>query len=100
MVAQYADACNVFSEPPVVRHLFDVLDAHWSSGGRWRTPRTKITARWAATAATAGRCAGPAAEPVHLGDAPAVQEQVQSMLDDGLDGIVFKSGQTPDTPGS
>ena len=35
-----------------------------------------------------------------VGDAPAVQEQVQTMLDSGLDGIVFKSGQTPDTPGS
>ena len=34
MVAQYADACNVFGEPGQVRHLMDVLDAHCERLGR------------------------------------------------------------------
>jgi len=34
MVAQYADACNVFGTPTEVRHLMDVLDAHCERLGR------------------------------------------------------------------
>ena len=34
MVAQYADACNVFGQPEDVRRLMGVLDEHCASLGR------------------------------------------------------------------
>ena len=34
LVAQYADACNVFGAPDHVRHLMDVLDDHCGDVGR------------------------------------------------------------------
>ena len=40
MVAQYADACNVFGGPEQMRHLMGVLDAHCERLGR--NPKDKI----------------------------------------------------------
>jgi F420-dependent oxidoreductase-like protein len=109
MVAQYADACNVFGEPSVVRHLMGVLDAHCERLGR--DPKTICRTRLAtlvagrtqeeAEAKIAGRFGGaklsdlPADVQTRvrgmfiLGDPAAVQEQVQALLDAGLDGLVF-----------
>jgi len=109
MVAQYADACNVFGEASAVRHLMEVLDGHCERLGR--DPKTicrtrlgtlvvgrtmeeaqgKIAARFGVggidqlPADLAARLRGM----FIMGDAPAVQEQVQELLDAGLDGIVF-----------
>jgi alkanesulfonate monooxygenase SsuD/methylene tetrahydromethanopterin reductase-like flavin-dependent oxidoreductase (luciferase family) len=108
MVAQYADACNVFGEPSVVRHLMDVLDEHCATIGR--DPSTICRTRLAtlvlgrtveeAEAKITARLGAPlSAMPADvqerlrgmfvMGDAAAVQEQVQALLDAGLDGLVF-----------
>jgi F420-dependent oxidoreductase-like protein len=108
MVAQYADACNVFGEPSVVRHLMDVLDGHCERLGRdpktvCRTRlgtlvvgRTMEEAEDKITARLGGKLTDMPADVQDrlratfiLGDAPAVQQQVQALLDSGLDGIVF-----------
>lgn len=109
MVAQYADACNVFGEPSAVRHLMGVLDGHCERLGR--DPGTICRTRLGtlivgrtmeeAEAKLSGRIGGakisdlPAEQQERLramfimGDPAAVQEQVQALLDAGLDGIVF-----------
>ena len=109
MVAQYADACNVFGEPSAVRHLMDVLDGHCDRLGR--DPKTICRTRLAslvvgrtmeeAHAKIAGRFGGMSIDDLPadmrarvqamfiMGDAPAVQQQVQELLDTGLDGLVF-----------
>lgn len=109
MVAQYADACNVFGEPSAVRHLMDVLDGHCERLGRdpasicrtrlgtlvvgrtMEEAEAKLTARLGGT-----RLSDMPAEQQErlramfiLGDPPAVQQRVQDLLDAGLDGIVF-----------
>jgi F420-dependent oxidoreductase-like protein len=108
MVAQYADACNVFGPPSAVSHLMDVLDGHCDRLGRdpktiCRTRlgtlvvgRTQEEAEDKLTARLGGRLSDMPAEQQAqmramfvLGDAAAVQEQVQELLDAGLDGIVF-----------
>ncbi|MEK7423856.1 MAG: LLM class F420-dependent oxidoreductase [Actinomycetota bacterium] len=109
MVAQYADACNVFGEATAVRHLLGVLDGHCERLGR--DPSTICRTRLgtlvvgrtmeAAEAKIAGRFGGAKLDDLPadvqarvramfiLGDPPAVQAQVQTLLDAGLDGIVF-----------
>lgn len=109
MVAQYGDACNVFGEPSAVRHLMDVLDAHCERldrdprsicrtrlgtlvvGRTMEAAEAKITARLGGTELSDM----PAEQQERLramfimGDAATVQQQVQTLLDAGLDGIVF-----------
>ena len=109
MVAQYADACNVFGEASAIRHLLGVLDAHCERLDR--DPATICRTRLgtlvlgptmeAAEAKIASRFGGGRLEDLPadlqtrlrsmfvLGDPPAVQAQVQELLDAGLDGIVF-----------
>ena len=109
MVAQYADACNVFGEPPAIRHLMEVLDGHCDRLGR--DPATICRTRLGtlivgrtmeeAEAKIPARLGGaklsdlPAEQQERLramfilGDPPAVQQRVQELLDAGLDGIVF-----------
>jgi len=108
MVAQYADACNVFGEPSVVRHLMDVLDEHCATIGRDPSAicRTRLatlvlgrTVEEAEAKITARLGAPLSAMPADvqerlrgmfvMGDAAAVQEQIQTLLDAGLDGLVF-----------
>ncbi len=108
MVAQYADACNVFGEPGQVRHLMDVLDGHCERLGR--DPKTICRTRLgtlvvgptmeAATAKITSRFGVASLDDLPaellarvkgmfiLGDADAVGEQVQELLDAGLDGLV------------
>jgi F420-dependent oxidoreductase-like protein len=109
MVAQYGDACNVFGEASAVRHLMGVLDGHCERIGRdpaeicrtrlgtlvvgrtMEEAHGKIAARFGVSgidqlpADLAARLRGM----FIMGDAPAVQQQVQELLDAGLDGIVF-----------
>ncbi len=108
MVAQYGDACNVFGEPGQVRHLMDVLDGHCERLGR--DPKTICRTRLgtlvigatmeAATAKITSRFGVSSLDDLPaellarvkgmfiLGDADAVGEQVQALLDSGLDGLV------------
>jgi len=109
MVAQYADACNVFGDAAQVRHLMGVLDGHCETMGRdpgtvcrtrlgtlvvgrtMEEAQGKILARFGVSSLDAlpadiqARVKGMFV----MGDGPAIAEQVQELLDAGLDGIVF-----------
>jgi F420-dependent oxidoreductase-like protein len=109
MVAQYADACNVFGDPTQIRHLMDVLDGHCATLGRdpKEICRTRLgtliighTAEEADAKLTA-RLGGARIEdlPADLqlrvrgqfivGDADAVTEKINELLAAGLDGLIF-----------
>ena len=109
MVAQYANACNVFGQPEDVRRLMDVLDQHCASLGRdpaevWRTRlgtlvvgRTveeaegKIASRFGVSKLSdlpEDTQAG-LRRMLLIGDEAALLEQVQGYLDAGLDGMIF-----------
>jgi F420-dependent oxidoreductase-like protein len=109
MVAQYADACNVFGDATAVRHLMGVLDEHCARLNRDPAAicRTRLgtlvigRTMEEAQAKIADRFGGAKLDDMPeemqtrlramfiLGDAPAVQTQVQELLDAGLDGMVF-----------
>lgn len=109
MVAQYADACNVFGPPEQVRRLMTVLDEHCERLGR--DPSTICRTRLGTV--VAGRSVEDADRKVAarfgvsslsdlpadvqtqvrnmiiLGDPSEVQAQVQALIDSGLNGMVF-----------
>jgi F420-dependent oxidoreductase-like protein len=116
MVAQYADACNVFGEASQVRHLMGVLDDHCERLGR--NPADICRTRLATIAIgrtqddaedlIAARFGGvrpsdlPEAQRARLqsmmiyGGPDSVGEQVQALLDAGLDGLVFNMPNSHD----
>jgi F420-dependent oxidoreductase-like protein len=109
MVAQYADACNVFGDAEQVRHLMGVLDEHCERLGR--DPKTVCRTRLGTLVVgrTMEEALGKILARFHvsslddlpadvqarvrgmfvMGDADAIAEQVSALLDAGLDGIVF-----------
>jgi F420-dependent oxidoreductase-like protein len=111
LVAQYADACNVFGDPSRVRHLMEVLDAHCERLGRdpstiTRTRLGTLVLGSSHDDALARRDAMLAERGVQwdslpddlkadlsvrftVGDADEVGEQVQAYLDAGLDGVIW-----------
>lgn len=116
MVAQYADACNVFGEAHQVRHLMDVLNDHCDRLGRnpddiCRTRlgtiaigRTREDAEAMALSSRGVKKLSdlPEADAARvrsmmiIGDADDVRAQVQGLLDSGLDGLVFNMPFTHD----
>ena len=116
MVAQYADACNVFGEAHQVRHLMDVLNDHCDRLGRnpddiCRTRlgtiaigRTREDAEAMALSSRGVKKLSdlPEADAARvrsmmiIGDADDVRAQVQGLLDSGLDGLVFNRPFTHD----
>jgi F420-dependent oxidoreductase-like protein len=103
LVAQYADMCNIFGDPPTVRHKMDVLNRHCESVGRDPATITKtrlgsllirhtdaeaekafeqilnipgINKDWVRAGFTVG---GP----------DTVTQKVQELLEAGLDGVIF-----------
>jgi F420-dependent oxidoreductase-like protein len=103
LVAQHADACNIFGDPDRVRHLVGVLEDHCQAVGRDPTEITKTRLGTLAIGRTHEEAARAlAAWPdranmpeerlrmvLTLGDPDEVGEQVQALLDAGLDGLVF-----------
>ena len=111
LVAQYADACNVFGDPAQVRHLMEVLDGHCERLGRdpstiTRTRLGTLVLGSSHEDALARRDAMLAARGVQwdalpdavkadlsvrftVGDADEVGEQVRAYLDAGLDGVFW-----------
>ena len=103
LVAQYADACNVFGDPDRVRHLMGVLSDHCETVGRDPGEITKTRLGTLAIARTHEEAARMlAAWPdranlpeerlravLTLGDPDEVGEQVQALLAAGLDGLVY-----------
>ncbi|MBI4885223.1 MAG: LLM class F420-dependent oxidoreductase [Actinobacteria bacterium] len=108
MVAQYADACNVFGGATQVRHLMDVLDEHCERLGRAPAEicRTKLATLIVghtmeeALAKQSVRLGGVPIEQLPaevqarvkemflVGDADEIAARVHELLDAGLDGIV------------
>ncbi len=109
MVAQYADACNVFGQPEDVGRLMGVLDEHCATLGRdpaevWRTRlgtlvvgRTvedaegKVARRFGASKLTdlPEDMQANLRRMLLIGDEAAILEAVQAYLDAGLDGLIF-----------
>ena len=101
MVAQYADAANVFGDVAKVRHLMEVLEAHCETVRRDPAQITKTKLGTLAIAATHEEAQGKLA-PMRergvseeriagfaiAGDPDGVAEQVAAHLDAGLDGLV------------
>ena len=111
MVAQYADACNLFGSADDMHHKLGVLDEHCARLGRdpkticrtrlgtlivGRTHEDAIDQRDAILGARGLTWAQLPAEmqimlsnTFVLGGPDEVREQVQTFLDPGLDGLVF-----------
>jgi len=111
LVAQYADASNVFGDPAHVRHLMEVLDGHCERIGRdpatiTRTRLGTLILGSSHDDAVGRRNAMLAERGVQwdtlpdavkadlsarftVGDADEVGEQVQAFLDAGLDGVIW-----------
>jgi F420-dependent oxidoreductase-like protein len=111
LVAQYADACNIFGTAEDLRRLVGVLEQHCADVGRDPSQITKtrlgtlVLGRDGADAEK--KFAGMLAErgidlkalpeealtrvrtQVNVGGPDEIGEQVQAMLDAGLDGLVF-----------
>ncbi|MSO60160.1 MAG: LLM class F420-dependent oxidoreductase [Ilumatobacteraceae bacterium] len=116
MVAQYADACNVFGEAQQVRHLMNVLNDHCDRLGRnpddiCRTRlgtiaigRTREEAEAMALSSRGVKKLSdlPEADAARvrsmmiIGNTDDVRGQVQELLDSGLDGVVFNMPFTHD----
>jgi F420-dependent oxidoreductase-like protein len=101
MVAQYADGCNVFGDPETVRHLMDVLEGHCERLGRDPSEITKtrngtvIIGQTHEQAQAKQREAAEIGWPADrvdtalVGDPDTVGEEVQKLLDAGLDGVTM-----------
>ena len=107
MVAQYADACNVFGDATQVRHLMGVLDEHCQKLGRKPKEicRTKLASLFVgrtmeeAQKKLSMRLGGASVDSLPpdiqvrvksfiVGDADTVGAEVQALLEAGLDGVV------------
>jgi F420-dependent oxidoreductase-like protein len=110
LVAQHADACNLFGDADTVRHKLDVLDAHCADAGRdpSEITRTRLgTLVIAPSADAARRKAEQLRERTGLDDdrwrqvitaggPDEVCEQVAELLDAGLDGLMFNMADAYD----
>ncbi|MGH8974500.1 MAG: LLM class F420-dependent oxidoreductase [Acidimicrobiia bacterium] len=103
LVAEYADACNLFGDLDTIRHKLDVLERHCADVGRdpAEITKTKLAtlvvgrtmeeARAAADVASRqrGDMAAAFLTSAVVGDADAVAEQVATHREAGLDGLIF-----------
>jgi F420-dependent oxidoreductase-like protein len=103
LVAQYADMCNIFGDPAMVRHKMDVLERHCEAVGR--DPKTIVKTRLGSliirkTDAEADRILEQILNRPGLnnewiragfivGGPDRVAEHAQKLLDAGLDGLIF-----------
>jgi alkanesulfonate monooxygenase SsuD/methylene tetrahydromethanopterin reductase-like flavin-dependent oxidoreductase (luciferase family) len=104
LVAQHADACNIFGDAERARHLMGVLDGHCADVGRdpVEITRTRLGTLSIAETHEAAQRVLETAWPERLGLDPdrlrailtvgspdEVTEQVRALADAGLDGFVF-----------
>ena len=103
LVAQYGDMCNIFGDPATVRHKMDVLRSHCEAVGR--DPQTIVKTRLGSliirkTQEEADRLFGQllnrpgvnkdwARAGFIIGSPDRVAEEAQTLLDAGLDGLIF-----------
>lgn len=107
MVAQYADASNVFGDPERIRHLIGVLEGHCADLGRdpAEIAKTKLgTLVIADTHEAAERKVAPLRQAmgerfgavVLFGDRDEVGEQIADHLAAGLDGLIVNMPEVHD----
>jgi alkanesulfonate monooxygenase SsuD/methylene tetrahydromethanopterin reductase-like flavin-dependent oxidoreductase (luciferase family) len=108
LVAQYADACNLFGDVDTIRHKLAVLERHCRDVGRDPAEITKTRLGTLVIADTKDeaealleerRAAGIDPERLRtyvVGDPQSVCHQVQAYFDAGLDGLIFN--MPPGTP--
>jgi len=110
LVAEYADACNLFGGPDDMRHKIEVLAAHCEDVGRDPADITKTrlgslaigTDRAAAEADLASYARSRGVDPAQVapmymvGGPQEVADQVSALLETGLDGLIFNMGHTDD----
>jgi len=103
LVAQYADMCNIFGDPAMVRHKMDVLEQHCEAVGR--DPKTIVKTRLGSLIIRKSddetqrlleqvySRPGIDKERVRTGfiagSPDRVAEEAQKLLDAGLDGLIF-----------
>jgi F420-dependent oxidoreductase-like protein len=99
LVAKYADACNIFGDRERARHLLDVLERHCEDVGRDPSEITKtrmatlVIAPDEDEAARKLEAAGVPADRramVIAGSPERVAEQVQELLDIGIEGLTVR----------
>jgi F420-dependent oxidoreductase-like protein len=107
MVAQYAEASNVFGDVERVKHLMSVIDGHCETVGRdpGEITRTKLAtlvigATHEEAAAAAEPLRGPMGERfdqvVLFGDPDTIGEELARYRDVGLDGMIVNMPQVGD----
>jgi F420-dependent oxidoreductase-like protein len=110
LVAEYADACNLFGDVATVRHKLDVLARHCDDVGRDPATITKTRLGTLVIGSTKkeadkkleehrARRAMPEGmfqAMVTAGDPEAVVEQATALFDAGLDGLVFNMPDAQD----
>ena len=110
LVAQYADACNLFGDLDTIRHKLDVLNRHCEAVGRdpAEITKTRLGALVVAeTAEEADRIAERLRAARNMsadqyrgyavsGDPDEVCEQVAAYLEAGLDGLIFNMHNAQD----
>jgi F420-dependent oxidoreductase-like protein len=100
-VAKYADGCNVFGDPDTVRHLMGVLGDHCENEGRDPSEITKTRNGTLIIGQTTQEAEAKLREAIEIGwpeervgsalvgDPDTVGEEVQKLLDAGLDGVTM-----------
>jgi alkanesulfonate monooxygenase SsuD/methylene tetrahydromethanopterin reductase-like flavin-dependent oxidoreductase (luciferase family) len=110
LVAQYADACNLFGDPDTVRHKIEVLERHCADVGRDPAEITKTalqsvivrpTAAEAekaleAYAATRGTVPDRVRAFLTVGDAGTVTERMAAYREVGVEGMVVNLPEVAD----
>jgi F420-dependent oxidoreductase-like protein len=100
LVAQYADMCNITGSPDTVRRHLEVLRGHCADVGRDPAEITKthlgslfLSATPEEAEQTAGFLRDAAGDEFEerftVGDPPAVLDQVEGLIDAGLDELIF-----------
>ncbi|HEV3133575.1 MAG TPA: LLM class F420-dependent oxidoreductase [Acidimicrobiia bacterium] len=100
LVAQYADMCNINGSPDTIRHLLEVLHGHCADVGRdpSEITTTRLGSLFLTSSAeeaeqTAGFLRDAAGadfeERFTVGDPGAVIDQVDALVDAGLDELIF-----------
>jgi alkanesulfonate monooxygenase SsuD/methylene tetrahydromethanopterin reductase-like flavin-dependent oxidoreductase (luciferase family) len=98
-VARFADACNIFGDPEIVRHKMKILDEHCAAVGRNPRDITRTALKTLIIARDADE-AGKKAEPVRagrgdrfgiigmVGNPDEVRAQARELRDAGLNGLI------------
>jgi F420-dependent oxidoreductase-like protein len=94
LVAERADACNLFGDLATIRHKIDVIERHCEEVGRdpgeiTKTRLGSIAIAPTTTALERSISVEQARAGWQLGDPDSVAEQVQGFLDAGLDGVLY-----------